>query len=115
MPGVKEYLETKLKEVNKYYPDWEYVEVGINQDHVHLHIIIPPKYSVSKAVETIKKNTSKALKDKFKFLEKVYWDGGGIWGTGFFVSTVGITESIIQQYVAMQGKEDAGQAQLVFN
>jgi hypothetical protein len=29
-----------------------------------------------------------------------------------FVSTVGINEQVIKKYVAMQGREDAGQAQL---
>jgi len=37
--GVKEYLETKLQETRKYYPDWEYVEMGIDCDHVYLHMI----------------------------------------------------------------------------
>lgn len=71
-----------------------------------------PKYSVSFAVETIKKNTSRELREKFRFLDKVYWDRGGTWSKGHFVSTVGINEEIIQRYVTMQGKEDAGQAQL---
>jgi REP element-mobilizing transposase RayT len=31
---------------------------------------------------------------------------------GYFVSTVGINEEIIRKYVKMQGKEDAGQAEL---
>jgi REP element-mobilizing transposase RayT len=43
-------------------------------------MIIPPRYSVSKVVETIKKNTSRALRQKFVFLKKVYWDDKGIWG-----------------------------------
>lgn len=110
--GVKEYLEVKLHEVRKYHPDWEYIENGIAVDHVHLHMIIPPKYAVSKVVEIIKSNTSKALKEKFGFLEKVYWDGGGIWGVGYFVSTVGINGKTIKRYVEMQGREDAGQAEL---
>lgn len=76
--------------------------------------LIPPRYSVSFAVETIKKNTSRRLREKFRFLDKVYWDRGGIWSTGYFVSTVGITEEIIRRYVVRQGKEDAGQAQLEF-
>ena len=87
--GIKNYLEIKLREVSRYHPDWEYITIGIDKDHVHLHIIIPPKYAVSAVVETIKKNTSKAMKEKFKnFLDKVYWDEGGIWGTGYFVSTI---------------------------
>jgi len=43
-------------------------------------MVIPPKYSVSKAVETIKKNTSRALRQKFRFLKRMYWDNKGIWG-----------------------------------
>jgi len=70
--GAKDYLKIKLQEVRKYYPDWEYIETGINCDHIYLHVTIPPKYSVSEAVETIKSNTSKSLREKFSFLNKVY-------------------------------------------
>jgi len=112
VPGVKQYLEAKLQEVRKYYPDWEYFTIGIDIDHVHLHMMIPPKYAVSTAVETMKKNTSRSLSLKFRFLENVYWDRKGIWSKGFFVSTVGINEAVIRAYVEMQGKEDTGQAQL---
>ena len=110
--GVEAYLETKLREVTKYYADWEYVAIGIDVDHVHLHMIIPPKYSVSYVVETLKKNTSRQLSLKFRFLSKVYLDNQGIWSKGFFVSTVGINERVIRDYVNMQAKEDTGQAQL---
>ena len=114
MKGVAQYLRVKLQEVRGYFPDWYYTEIGIDTDHVHLHMIIPPKYSVSFAVGVMKKNTSRALRKKFVFLEKVYWDCGGIWSKGYFVSTVGINEEIVQRYVQMQGEEDAGQAQLEF-
>jgi putative transposase len=110
--GVREYLEIKLQEVRKYYPDWEYMKIGIDEDHVHLHMVIPPKYAVSQAVETLKKNTSRWLREEFHFLKDVYWDDGGIWGVGYFVSTVGINEAIIRRYVELQGKEEAGQAEL---
>ena len=110
--GVTAYLKTKLQEVLKYYADWEYIAIGIDVDHVHLHMIIPPKYSVSFVVETLKKNTSRQLSLKFRFLSQVYWDNQGIWSKGFFVSTVGINEKVIQDYVNMQAKEDTGQAQL---
>ena len=45
--GIREYLETKLQEARKYYPDWEFIEIGIAEDHLHLHMVIPPKYAVS--------------------------------------------------------------------
>lgn len=111
--GIASYFRIKLQEVRKFYPDWYFNEIGIGTDHVHLHMIIPPKYSVSSTVDTLKTNTSRALRIKFPhFLNKVYWDNGGIWSKGFFVSTVGINEEIIRQYVQHQGEEDTGQAQL---
>ena len=112
--GVNDYLKIRLLEIRKYYPEWEYLEIGIDLDHVHLYMVIPPKYALGKVVETIKSNTSKALKIKFAFLKKVYWDDRGIWAKGYFVSTVGINEKIIKEYVKMQEKEDTGQAELEF-
>lgn len=112
--GLVEYLETKLQEVRKYYPDWEYITIGIEVDHVHLHMIIPPKYAVSMVIETLKKNTSKHLSKKFRFLKDVYWDKEGIWSKGFFVSTVGINEAIIRKYLQRQEKEDTGQTKFEF-
>jgi putative transposase len=112
VPGVAQYLKTKLQEIREHYPEWDYLAIGMEADHLHLHMVIPPKYAVSMVVETLKKNTSRSLSLKFRFLEKVYWDRGGIWSKGFFVSTVGINEAVIRRYVEMQGKEDTGQAQL---
>lgn len=112
--GVREYLETKLQEARKYYPDWEYIAIGIAEDHLHLHMVIPPKYAVSQVVEILKKNTSRELSRKFRFLGSVYWDNEGIWSKGFFVATVGFNEALIRKYVEMQEKEDTGQAKLEF-
>ncbi|HBY58135.1 MAG TPA: IS200/IS605 family transposase [Candidatus Atribacteria bacterium] len=112
--GVNRYLEIKLPEIRKYYPDWEYLEIGIKPDHVHLHMVIPPKYAVSMVVETIKKNTSRSLSRKFNFLQKVYWDQKEYLGEGYFVSTVGINEDVIRKYVQSQAEEETGQAQLEF-
>ena len=75
-------------------------------------MLIPPKHAVSKVVETIKPNTSKALKLQFAFLKRVYWDDQGIWAKGYFVSTVRVNKRIIKEYVKMQEKEDTGQAKL---
>ena len=56
----------------------------------------------------------KSLIIKFNFSKKVYWDKKGIWGKGYFVSTVGINEEVIRKYVESQEKEETGQAQLEF-
>ena len=61
--GVAKYLRGKLRKVQQYYPDWHFTEIGIDKDHVHVCMVIPPKYRVSFAVETSKKNTSLALRE----------------------------------------------------
>src|SRR3989338_2877647 len=111
--GIEEYFKKSLKEVREFHPDWFVEEIGTDQDHIHLHMVIPPKYPVSKVVEVLKSVTSRRLKEKFPhFLKKVYWDDGGIWARGFFVSTVGVNEVTIRNYVRQQGQQDAGQAKL---
>lgn len=113
--GIAASLRIVLQEVRKVHPDWFIEEIGIEVDHVHLHMIIPPRDAVAKVVATLKSVTSRELKGKFPhFLKKVYWDGRGVWGRGFFVSTVGINEAIIRRYVRYQGEQDTGQAQLEF-
>ena len=110
--GVQAYMSDRLREIRQYYPELEFVEVQHDQDHLHLLVVIPPKMAVGKAVGVIKANTSKRMKEKFPFLRKVYWGTDGIWSDGYFVSTVGVNEAVIQRYIEHQGQEDSGQAQL---
>ena len=110
--GIQTYMSDRLREIRQYYPELEFVEVQHDQDHLHLLVVIPPKMAVGKAVGVIKANTSKRLKEKFPFLRQVYWGTDGIWSDGYFVSTVGVNEAVIQRYIEHQGQEDSGQAQL---
>ena len=43
-----------------------------------------------------------------------YWGDDGIWSGGYFISTVGLNEDMIRNYIAQQGAEDGGQAKLDF-
>ena len=66
-------------------------------------------------VGTIKQNTAKALREKFKFMKYVFFGRGGIWSVGYFVSTIGLDEQMIQNYVKRQEQEDLGRAKLELN
>ncbi len=65
VPGIADYLKKVLRAVREFHPDWFLEEIGVDRDHVHLHMVIPPKYAVSKVVETMKRVTSWQLKEKF--------------------------------------------------
>jgi putative transposase len=110
--GIQAYMSDRLREIRQYYPEIEFVEIQHDEDHLHMLVVIPPKLAVGKAVGIIKANTSKRLKEKFPFLRKVSWGTDGIWSDGYFVSTVGVNEAVIQRYIEHQGQEDSGQAQL---
>ena len=110
--GMGTFLTIKVKEIEKSYPDLAVLEANVDSDHVHILISIPPKVAVSKVVNIIKSNTGRSMRKKFPFLDKVYWDEDGIWSAGYFVSTVGVNESVIRRYIEHQGREDSGQAQL---
>ena len=113
--GVDEYLLKKMDEIRKNYPEIEYVQRNIQPDHVHVVLSFPPKYSIAKVVQIIKSNTGKAMWEKFDFLRQRYYGRGGIWSAGYFVSTVGLDEKLIEKYVRYQEKEDLGQAKLALD
>ena len=113
--GVDEYLLKKMDEIRKNYPEIEYVQRNIQPDHIHLVLSFPPRYSIAKVVQIIKSNTGKAMWEKFDFLRKRYYGRGGIWSAGYFVSTVGLDEKLIEKYVRYQEKEDLGQAKLALD
>jgi putative transposase len=56
--GVFAYLRIKLKEINKYYPEIEFLEVNHDKDHIHMLVSIPPKMSVGSVVRIVKANTA---------------------------------------------------------
>jgi putative transposase len=77
-------------------------------------ISFSPKYSIAKVFQIIKQDTGRALYENFEFLRKRYRGRGGIWSIGYFLSTVGLDEKTILEYVKYQEREDLGQAKLAF-
>lgn len=112
--GIFAYFGLRLAEVSEHYPQIRFKEVNHDKDHIHLLVSIPPTMSVGKVVGIIKQNTSRELKQKFPFMKDVYWGTNAVWSEGYFVSTVGINEAMIQKYIENQGKKDSGQIRLGF-
>ena len=111
---VKEYAEKLLSDLPELDPDIEVVNLNGQVDHVHMVVIISPKYAVARVVQYIKSQPAKALKAKVPFLQKVYFSREGLWFRGYCVSCIGLDEKEILAYVEHQEKEDKGQLQLAF-
>ena len=110
---MQQFVEMRLRDIEAYHPEVEIERYSIQDDHVHLIIVIPPKYAVSAIVGKIKANTSRAIRKQFDWIKKIYWRDE-FWSPGFFSSTVGINEAVIKRYVEFQEKIDKGQLKLSF-
>ena len=110
--GVKEYTEKALSHIPELDPDIEVVKVNVQEDHVHMVIVIPPRIAVARVVQYIKAHSAKKLKAKFPFLQKAYSSKEGIWSRGYCVSCIGLEEKEILAYVEHQEKEDRGQLEM---
>ncbi|MBM3708770.1 MAG: IS200/IS605 family transposase [Actinobacteria bacterium] len=110
--GVKEYLEKLFSNMEGLDEDIEVRKVNVREDHVHIVMVIPPRVSVANTVKYLKSVSGAKLKDKFDFMKKAIYARGGIWSRGYCVSTVGLNEKAIMDYVEYQYKEDTGQLEL---
>ena len=97
---VKEFVKKVFEQVCE-WKDIILIEGNIRPDHVHLYISVPPKYSISDVAKWIKGKSATRAFEKFPHLLNRYW-GGHFWARGYFVSTVGITDTVIKRYIRNQ-------------
>ena len=75
------------------------------QDHVHMLIMIPPKYSVSEIIGYLKGKSAIAVARQFNGRQRNF-NGEKLWARGYAVSTVGFEESQIKHYIQNQEQLD---------
>lgn len=94
------FIKQELKKMFKYVAKWKQLSIHawhIGDEHIHLDISIPPKYSVAYIVQVLKGKTSMWLKKKCNKFPK-----GTLWQRGYFVSTIGLNENQIKKYIENQ-------------
>ena len=111
-PGVCGYIRKILPKLLRSMPGVKMETIGFDQDHLHMVMSIPPKYSIATVMGQLKSQSASRLRDHFSWLSKVYWNENIVWSPGYFVSSVGVDEKTIKQYVEHQGRQDSGQLQL---
>ena len=90
------------------------IEEGhLMQNHVHMCLSIPPKFSVSNVVGFIKGKSAISIARQFKGRQRNY-AGEEFWARGYFVSTVGLDEEMVREYIRNQEKQDKHRDQLKF-
>jgi len=87
----------------------EVIEGHAKPDHVHLCLSIPPKYSVSSIVGFLKGKSTIRLNKEFSKAKRT---GKHFWIRGYFVSTVGLNENAVREYIKHQELTDKQQLTL---
>ncbi len=77
-------------------------------DHIHMCLSIPPKFSVSMVVGYIKGKSAIRIHRELKKISRGFTNRH-FWARGYCVSTVGLDEKKIREYIKNQEKLDQGQ------
>jgi len=74
-------------------------------DHIHVCISIPPKYAVSKVIGYMKGKSAIMIARQFGKKTRNF-KGERFWARGYFVSTVGLDEEMVREYIRSQEERD---------
>ena len=107
--AITEGVGNTLKDIcigisNRY--EINFVEIGIDEDHVHFLVQSVPILSVTVIVRIIKSITAQKIFERHPEVKKTLW-GGNFWTSGYYANTVGQygNEETIRKYVKNQGKK----------
>ena len=67
---------------------WWISEMAIQEDHLHIVVQVPPRYSVAEVVQIFKGGTSRVIRKEHPELEEYLW-GESFWADAYFAETVG--------------------------
>ena len=86
------------------------VEGHAMTDHVHMCLGIPPKYAVAEAIGRLKGKSAILIHKRYLGRGKNL-SGYHFWARGYCVSTVGLDEALVREYIRNQEAEDKAMEQ----
>lgn len=107
---IRKHLGKILRELAD-QKECEILEGHLCLDHVHMCISIPPKFAVASVVGYIKGKSAISIARNFAGRSRNF-TGENFWARGYFVSTVGLDEQTVRQYIRDQEREDERLEQL---
>jgi len=102
--GLRKYLGETFKDL-AVQKESKILEGHLRVDHVHMLISIPPKYAVAQVIGFIKGKSAIQIARNFIGQRKNF-TGQNFWARGYYVSTVGLNETTIREYIKRQEQED---------
>jgi len=102
---VASYVKQEIYRLCNQKDGVEVLEANVQADHVHLVLVIPPKYAVSQLMGYLKGKLALRVLSHYPNLRKRYW-GNHLWSRGYCVTTIGLDEDKIRKYVTWQEKKE---------
>ena len=81
------------------------VEGNATRDHIHLVLSVPPKYSIAMLIGYLKGKSAIQIHRQHAGVKRGF-TGKHFWSRGYCVSTVGLDEKMIREYVKHQNEMD---------
>jgi putative transposase len=103
--GLAKRVKAVFQEIAERY-EFEIDTMEVKDDHVHLFLSVPPRYSPARVVQIIKSISAKMVFKEFPGVKKELW-GGEFWSDGYFVRSVGdkVTSEVIRRYIKYHQEE----------
>jgi putative transposase len=105
---LKGEIGKSVRDIIKQLTEWRGIDIlegNVQEDHIHLVLSIPPKYSIAETIGFLKGKSAIKIFDMHTELKRRYW-GRHFWAKGYCVSTIGLDEDQIREYVRMQMHND---------
>ena len=96
------------------YKGLELEEGKAMPDHIHMLLSVPPKYSVAMTIGYLKSKSAIRIHRQLLKTKGTLF-GRSFWARGYCVSTVGLDEHQIRQYIKEQEKLQKNEEQIEFD
>ena len=109
---IRERVKSIFEEISSNH-GFEIDTMEIAEDHVHIFLSFPPRYSISKVVGMLKSISASVIFEGHPEVKKELW-GGEFWEDGYFARTVGdkVTAEVIRKYIRYHHEEEKFPKQL---
>ena len=86
---------------------FDLLEYEVSEDHVHLFVSFPPRYSIAKVVGILKSISASRVFQDYPEVGRELW-GGEFWEDGYFARTVGdkVMSETIKRYIQYHRQEE---------
>ena len=79
-------MKSIFEEISRNH-DFDIDTLEISEEHVHIFLSFPPRYSISRVIGMLKSISAKVIFEEHPKVKEELW-GGEFWTDGYFVNTL---------------------------